>query len=70
MLSHAAQTPRGRLRVSLPTIGYRFLLPVLPEFGRRYPKVDLDIDFSDRMVDVVEEGPTPSSAAASSRIRA
>ena len=34
MLSHAAQTPRGRLRVSLPTIGYRFLLPVLPEFGR------------------------------------
>lgn len=28
----AAEAPRGRLRVSLPTIGYRFLLPVLPEF--------------------------------------
>ncbi|ABC38723.1 bacterial regulatory helix-turn-helix, lysR family protein [Burkholderia thailandensis USAMRU Malaysia  len=31
-LSQSAQTPRGRLRVSLPVIGYRFLLPVLPEF--------------------------------------
>jgi DNA-binding transcriptional LysR family regulator len=56
MLSQAAQTPRGRLRVSLPTIGYHFLLPVLPEFRRLYPDVELDIDFNDRIVDVVEEG--------------
>ena len=32
----SAQRPRGRLRVSLPVIGYRFLLPVLPEFRQRY----------------------------------
>jgi DNA-binding transcriptional LysR family regulator len=56
MLSHAARKPRGRLRVSLPTIGYRFLLPVLPEFKQRYPEVELDLDFNDRIVDVVEEG--------------
>ena len=31
----AAEAPRGRLRVSLPTIGYRFLLPVLPGFQQR-----------------------------------
>lgn len=56
MLSEAAQTPRGRLRVSVPAIGYRFLLPVLPEFTRRYPDVELDLDFNDRLVDVVEGG--------------
>ncbi|KAH0444405.1 LysR family transcriptional regulator [Paraburkholderia fungorum] len=56
MLSEAAQTPRGKLRVSLPAIGYRFLLPVLPEFTRRYPDVELDLDFNDRLVDVVEGG--------------
>ena len=54
--SLAAATPRGRLRVTLPTIGYRFLLPVLPEFGRRYPAVELDLDFNDRIVGVVEGG--------------
>lgn len=47
---------RGRLRVSLPTIGYRFLLPVLPEFRRLYPDIKLDLDFNDRLVDIVEEG--------------
>jgi len=52
----AAETPRGRLRVSLPTIGYRFLLPVLPEFQARYPEVELDLDFNDHLVDVVEAG--------------
>ncbi|WP_042300456.1 LysR family transcriptional regulator [Paraburkholderia kururiensis] len=56
MLSKAAQTPRGRLRVSLPVIGYRFLLPVLPAFSARYPDVELDLDFNDRLVDVVEGG--------------
>ncbi|MCP3710728.1 LysR substrate-binding domain-containing protein [Paraburkholderia sp. CNPSo 3274] len=56
LLSAAAQTPRGRLRVSLPAIGYRFLLPVLPEFARRYPEIELDLDFNDRLVDLVEGG--------------
>ncbi|CAE6733482.1 HTH-type transcriptional regulator DmlR [Paraburkholderia aspalathi] len=56
VLSEAAQTPRGKLRVSLPAIGYRFLFPVLPEFTRRYPDVELDLDFNDRLVDVVEGG--------------
>lgn len=56
MLSQAAQTPRGRLRVSLPVIGYRFLLPVLPAFGARYPEIELDLDFNDRLVDVVDGG--------------
>ena len=54
LVSGAAETPRGRLRIGLPTIGYRFLLPVIPEFRRRYPNIELDIDFNDRIVDMVE----------------
>lgn len=42
LMSRASQLPRGRLRVSLPVIGYRFLLPVLPAFSARYPDVELD----------------------------
>lgn len=55
LVSGAAETPRGRLRIGLPTIGYRFLLPVIPEFRRRYPNIELDIDFNDRIVDLVED---------------
>jgi len=55
MMQDAVATPRGHLRVSLPTIGYRFLLPVLPEFKARYPQIELDLDFNDRLVDVIAE---------------
>ncbi|MCA3823310.1 MAG: LysR family transcriptional regulator, partial [Burkholderia sp.] len=54
-LTHSAEAPRGRLRVSLPTIG-TLLLPVLADFMAAYPEIELDIDFSDRLVDVVNEG--------------
>lgn len=55
-LSKATVAPRGRLRVSMPAIGYRLLLPVIPRFRSLYPEVELDLDFSDRLVDVIEEG--------------
>ncbi|MFM0119128.1 LysR family transcriptional regulator [Paraburkholderia sp. RL18-101-BIB-B] len=56
MMLQANAAPRGRLRVTLPTIGYRFLLPILPEFAERYPEIDLELDFNDRIVDVIEGG--------------
>ncbi|RQO64471.1 LysR family transcriptional regulator [Variovorax sp. KBW07] len=56
MMQDAVAAPRGRLRVSLPTIGYRFLLPMLPAFKARYPEIELDLDFNDRLVDVIAEG--------------
>ncbi len=56
VLAASAQTPRGRLRVSLPAIGYRFLLPVLADFAALYPEIELDLDYNDRMVDVIEGG--------------
>ncbi|MGS1006551.1 LysR family transcriptional regulator [Achromobacter anxifer] len=54
-LSQAAAAPRGRLRVSLPLVS-GLVLPVLGEFMREYPEIELDLDFTDRMVDVIEEG--------------
>lgn len=56
MLTHAMQAPRGRLRIGLPTAGYRFLMPVLDAFRRLHPEVLLDLDFNDQLVDVVEGG--------------
>lgn len=56
MLSQAREEPRGRLRVSAPIVGYKFLLPVIPDFLDRYPAVELDINFSDRSVDLIAEG--------------
>ena len=54
-LSQTVETPRGRLRVSLPISDEPFL-PVLAAFKEAYPEVDLDLHFSDRKVDMIEEG--------------
>jgi DNA-binding transcriptional LysR family regulator len=54
-LCRSSDTPRGTLRVSLPLIS-ALVLPILGEFMRAYPEVQLELDFSDRLVDVIEEG--------------
>ena len=49
--------PRGPIRIGLPLIyGVRHLAPLLLEFCRRYPGIDLDMDFSDRRINLIEEG--------------
>jgi DNA-binding transcriptional LysR family regulator len=48
-LSQTVAAPRGVLRISLPIIGEPFL-PVLADFERHYPEVDLDLDFTERRV--------------------
>jgi DNA-binding transcriptional LysR family regulator len=54
-LSQRAEVPRGRLRVSLPLVS-SLVLPVLADFMRAYPDVQLDLNFTDRLVDVIDEG--------------
>ena len=54
-LVQSQEAPRGKLRVSLPMAGM-LLMPTLTAFMRAYPEVEIDLDFSDRMVDVIEEG--------------
>lgn len=54
-LASTTATPQGRLRVSLPLVS-GLMWPVLSAFASRYPQIELDLDFSDRLVDVVDEG--------------
>ena len=54
-LAQSNQTPRGKLRISLPSVGLLFM-PQFAEFKRQHPDIELDIDCSDRLVDVIEEG--------------
>jgi DNA-binding transcriptional LysR family regulator len=51
----AKGTPRGRLRLSLPLVG-SWMMPVFSKFMRLYPEIELDMDFSDHLVDVVGGG--------------
>lgn len=49
--------PRGTLRVNLPmSFGILQVAPLLPAFLERYPEINLDAAFEDRVVDLVEEG--------------
>lgn len=54
-LTKTAVVPSGRLRISLP-LGGMFLMSIIGDFIEAYPAMVLDLDFSDRLVDVIEEG--------------
>jgi DNA-binding transcriptional LysR family regulator len=55
--SQGGVTPRGTLKLTCPiTYGERVLAPVIAAFAARYPEVRVDIDQSDRIVDIVDEG--------------
>jgi DNA-binding transcriptional LysR family regulator len=47
--------PRGKLRVSLPMVGM-LMMPSINQFMIEYPEVELDIDFTDLLVDVIHGG--------------
>jgi DNA-binding transcriptional LysR family regulator len=48
---------RGSLRIALPAAMGRVLVgPMLPEFLRTYPLISLEVDYSDRYVDMIAEG--------------
>lgn len=56
-ISSRSGEPSGRLRINAPlSFGVLQLAPLWPRFAQLYPKVSLDIDLSDRVVDLVEEG--------------
>jgi DNA-binding transcriptional LysR family regulator len=48
---------KGLIRVNVPvSFGLWELAPLWPDFMSKFPDVELDITFADRMVDLVEEG--------------
>ncbi len=47
---------QGRLRVDVPvTFGRALLIPALPKFTARYPELQLEVQFNDRVVDLIAE---------------
>ncbi len=49
--------PRGRLRVSAPmSFSILHLGAALADFQRKYPRVELELNLNDRVVDLVEDG--------------
>lgn len=56
-VSQAHAAVRGRLRVALPlSFGLEHLSPAIAELAQAHPDVELDLDFNDRVVDLVHEG--------------
>lgn len=48
-------SPRGMLRITAP-LSFGFLGPIVAEFLRRWPEVEVELVCTDRVVDLVEEG--------------
>lgn len=56
-INQLQETPSGLLRINAPgSFGAKYLLEVFAQFMHRYPEVKLEIEFNDRMIDVVAEG--------------
>ncbi|UJW77549.1 MULTISPECIES: LysR family transcriptional regulator [unclassified Rhizobium] len=54
---NASGAPSGRLRITAPvTFGTTQLAPVLISFAAAFPDIQLDVSFSDRLINLVDEG--------------
>lgn len=53
----ARLTPRGNLRIGLPlSYGLKRIAPLLPAFLKTYPEISLALDFTDRHINLIDEG--------------
>lgn len=51
------EVPTGLLRISVPTTyGHHRVLPLLPRFAELYPDVQIDLDISNRNINLIDEG--------------
>lgn len=56
-IKQSQSMPTGTLRLNLSiAIGKMFIAPRLPEFALQYPDLKLNVSFSDRISDMIEEG--------------
>lgn len=76
-ISSSDTAPRGRLRITAPpAIGNDWIAELAIDFVEAYPEIDLELDLTERMVDLVEEGydaairsgPLPDSSLIAHRI--
>jgi DNA-binding transcriptional LysR family regulator len=56
-LERSSTDPAGRVRVTAPPdLGRRVLAPMFVAFLKQYPEISLDLTFTNRMLDLAEEG--------------
>lgn len=56
-IRESSASPKGRVRMVMPfSFGRVTFVPALPRFYERYPDIILDVSFSDRAVDLIQEG--------------
>lgn len=56
-LDAGRQEPLGRVRLTMPVIiGRPLIAPLLFALGERHPQLSFDVGYSDRRVDLIEEG--------------
>lgn len=57
VFSTTRRSPRGTLRIDMPSgIGRFLVIPALPAFTAQYPDINLEIGLNDRPVDLIREG--------------
>ena len=56
-LEQSSSEPAGKVRVTAPPdLGRRVLAPMFVAFLKQYPEISLELSFTNRMVDLAEEG--------------
>lgn len=55
-LAESATHPRGTLRVTAPAALGRQIRPAICEFQQKHPNVTIDLNLTDRILDILEEG--------------
>lgn len=57
VINRFRDAPMGRVRINIPTEAAAHLVgPVMAEFLKRYPDVEIEISVSNRMIDVIDSG--------------
>jgi DNA-binding transcriptional LysR family regulator len=55
-VAHQGGEVVGRLRLSAPlSFGVRFVTPILTQMAERHPRLEMDVSYSDRMIDLIGE---------------
>ena len=56
-ISELQQAPQGSLRIAVPMVfGRLHIAPLIPEFLRRYPKIQLQMQMDDKTTDLIAGG--------------
>jgi DNA-binding transcriptional LysR family regulator len=57
MFMETSQGLSGRLRIDLPVrLAQNLVIPNLPKFFEKYPKIEIELSSTDRRVDLIQEG--------------